>query len=189
MLRRAIFGGTFDPVHNAHLTVAREAADRFALDEVLFVAAASPPHKTTSTPFEHRFRMVELACAGEPRFLPSRIEANRERSYSILTIDELADAQPGAKLFFLIGGDAFAEIRTWRRWRDVIAAVEFIVASRPGHAYDIPDGARVQRLDTLALPSSSSEIRRRLARGADPVDVPEAVMRYAREHSLYRGTS
>src|SRR5258708_553097 len=113
MLRTAIFGGTFDPIHNAHLTVAREAADQFALDCVLFVPAAHPPHKSEAgvTPYEHRYRMVELACAGHPGFVPSRLEEGLDKSYSIRTIERVkATLAPGDQLFFLIGADAFADI-------------------------------------------------------------------------------
>ena len=89
-------------------------------------------------------------------------------------------------LFFLIGADAFAEIQTWRRWPDVIRAVEFIVVSRPGHRYAVPEGARVYRLESVDLPVSSSEIRRRLACGDDRVEVPAAVLAYIRARGLYR---
>ena len=91
----------------------------------------------------------------------------------------------GDELYFLIGADAFSEIETWRRWKDVIAAVEFIVVSRPGHRYAIPEGARVHRLDDLDLPTSSSDIRRRLSRGDYDVDVPAPVLAYIRERKLY----
>src|SRR5437764_1602699 len=150
-MRLALFGGTFDPVHCAHLTVAREAADAFALDRVLFVPAGNPPHKhDTSTPFEDRFRMVELACAADSRFEASRVEAGTQKSYSIVTIERLrSQLAPDDTLFFIIGADAFAEITSWYRWQQVVQAVEFIVVTRPGHVYSVPDGARVHRLDTL----------------------------------------
>lgn len=185
--RIAIFGGTFDPIHNAHLEAAREAADQFELDRVLFVPAANPPHKAdTSTPFHHRFRMVELAVQHDPRFEVSDLEKGREKSYSILTIERVkAQLQPADELFFLIGADAFAEIGDWFRSADVIAAVGFIVATRPGHEYRAPSGARVSRLDTLALPVSSSEIRQELARGAGLDELPPPVALYIRDHGLY----
>ena len=82
-MRTAIFGGTFDPIHSAHLVVAREAAETFSLDRVLFIPAANPPLKEAGASYEDRYRMVELACAGEPRFIPSRLEEGREKSYSI----------------------------------------------------------------------------------------------------------
>ncbi len=187
-MKLSLFGGTFDPVHCAHLTVAREAADAFGLERVLFVPAANPPHKReTSTPFEDRFRMVELACRCDPRFEASRLEEAAEKSYSILTIERLrAQLRPQDVLFFIIGADAFAEIASWHRWREVVRAVDFIVVTRPGHGYSIPEGARVHRLDTLALPVSSSDVRRELAAGRQPPELPEAVFEYIRSHGLYR---
>jgi nicotinate-nucleotide adenylyltransferase len=182
-MRTAIFGGTFDPIHSAHLVVEREAADTFALDRVLFIPAANPPHKETGAPYEDRYRMVELACAEDPRFVPSRLEEGIEKSYSIHTIERVQ--APGLTVFFIIGADAFAEIRTWYRWEDVVASVEFIVVTRPGHTYLSPPGARVQRLETVALPVSSSEIRNALARGESPADLPPRVTEYIRERGLY----
>ena len=81
-MRVALFGGTFDPVHEAHLRVAREAVERFGLDEVWFVTAGNPPHKQmgTTTAYQHRHRMVELACGVDPRFIPSRLEEGDRKS-------------------------------------------------------------------------------------------------------------
>lgn len=183
----ALFGGTFDPVHNGHLAIAREAVARFDLDRVLFVPAANPPHKLrgAAASYEDRVRMAELACCGHPRFEVSRIEAGTARSYSIDTIERL-HAAGVAPLAFLIGADAFAEIQTWHRWRDVVASVEFLVVTRPGAAYQIPEGARVRSIEGLELPISSSEIRARLAHADYDVPVPEPVIRYIREHGLYQ---
>jgi nicotinate-nucleotide adenylyltransferase len=184
-MRLALFGGTFDPIHNAHLTVAREAADRFSLDRVLFVPAANPPHKPESGAcFEDRYRMVELACAADARFIPSRLEAGEETSYSVVTVEKVREA--GQPLFFIIGADAFAEITTWYRWRDLVDLAEFIVVTRRGHEYRSPDGARVHRLDTVDLPASSSEIRHQLAAGTISGELPSAVAEYIRERGLYR---
>lgn len=188
-MKLAIFGGTFDPIHDAHLAIAREAVSAWGLARVLFIPAGQPPHKAgvTHAAYEDRYRMVELACLGEPRFEPSRLEAGARFSYSIDTIEKVRAAlAPGQELFFIIGADAFAEIRTWRRWKDVVEAVRFIVVSRPGNLYEIPAGARVHRLDGLDMPISSSDIRRRLEAGDDSVPVPPAVLRYIRERGLYR---
>jgi nicotinate-nucleotide adenylyltransferase len=181
--RTALFGGTFDPIHNAHLEIARAAADRFDLAKVLFVPAANPPHKPGGAiaPYDDRVRMAEVACAVDARFEVSRIEEGSPRSYSILTIEKLA--QP---LSFLIGADAFREIRTWYRWRDVIAAVEFIVVTRPGATWDTPPGAVVRELAGLQLPVSSSDIRKQVMEGRLDVPVPAAVLAYIRERGLYR---
>jgi nicotinate-nucleotide adenylyltransferase len=182
-LRTAIFGGTFDPIHGAHLVVAREAADTFSLDRVLFIPAGNPPLKDTGASYEDRYRMVELACTGEPRFVASRIEEGSQKSYSIHTIEKVK-AENG-EVFFVIGADAFAEIGKWYRWQDVVRSVEFIVVARPGHSFTIPEGARVHRLETVALPVSSSEIRHALARGESPSELPAAVAEYIRERGLY----
>jgi nicotinate-nucleotide adenylyltransferase len=194
MLRSsALFGGTFDPIHNAHLKIARAAADRFDLARVLFVPAAHPPHKPAGAvaAWEDRVHMAELACAVDPRFEVSLVEgpdpASPAPSYSIVAIEKLK-AQGYRQLSFLIGGDAFAEIRTWYRWRDVAAEVEFIVVTRPGSDpnLNVPPGAIVHELDGLELPTSSSEVRRLLAENAASIPVPDAVLRYIRDHGLYR---
>ena len=164
--------------------MAREAIRRFGLDEVLFVPAATPPHKAASTPFADRYRMVELACADQPGFAASRIEAHREQSYSIITIEELKAVNPRDDFQFLIGADAFAEIRTWFRWEDVVRAIDFIVVSRPGHSFDVPDGARVRPMDSLEHTASSTRIRAMLEGGL-VYDLPDPVAHYILEHELY----
>lgn len=186
-MRIAIFGGTFDPIHLAHLIVAREAADRFQLAKVLFIPAANPPHKRdTETAYEHRYRMVELACQADPRFEASRLEEGERQSFSYYTIQKVRRMLgPADHLFFLIGADAFAEIDTWHRANEVLQMVEFLVVTRPGHRYRIPEGARVERLETLALPVSSSEIRRKLAAGWRVEELPEAVQDYIQQNRLY----
>ncbi|MEZ5403121.1 MAG: nicotinate-nucleotide adenylyltransferase [Bryobacteraceae bacterium] len=189
-MKVAIFGGTFDPIHNAHLAIAREAMRRFELDEVLLIPAGNPPHKSfrDGAGYEDRYRMVELACQREPAFHPSRLEEGQHRSYSILTIEKLRRERPDDKFFFLIGADAFADIETWRRWRDVIAAVEFIVVTRPGHSYDVPPGAVVRTLDTVSLDVSSSAIRAAIGSGVEPHGLPDPVRRYIQDRCLYRAS-
>ena len=202
MTDTALFGGTFDPIHNGHIEIARAAADRFDLTKILFIPAANPPHKPegVSSPYEDRLRMVELACAADRRFEASRIEAGSERSYSIHTIEKLKalglNAPGPNRLGFLIGADAFAEIRSWYRWRDVVASVEFFVVTRPpvspppvagqDACWEMPPGAIVHELTGLNLPISSSGIREQLMRGDADVAVPSPVLAYIRQHALYR---
>jgi nicotinate-nucleotide adenylyltransferase len=186
--RIAIFGGTFDPVHEAHLAVAREAADAFSLDQVLFVPAKNPPHKLGDlhAGFEDRMRMVELACTADVRFEASRIEDRPGRSYSFDTVVLVRErCGEAGRLFFLIGADAFAEIRSWHRWQELVELVEFIVVSRPRRDFDVPEGATVHRLDTLELPVSSSAIRKSLERGELDVPIPDDVRDYIRQRGLY----
>ncbi|MBV8728439.1 MAG: nicotinate (nicotinamide) nucleotide adenylyltransferase [Acidobacteriia bacterium] len=187
-MRLAIFGGTFDPIHRAHVVMAEEAANRFHLDRVLFVPAANPPHKSgfTFAPYEDRLRMIELVAGGDARFEVSRLEQGSERSYSIDTVERVRTGlTPDDELFFLIGADAFAEIETWHRWKALIAMVAFLVVSRPGHHYRIPEGAKVERLETVDLPVSSSDIRNALAAGKRPAQIPEPVLEYIFQHGLY----
>ena len=186
-MKIAIFGGTFDPIHNAHLAVAREAAEKRHLDRILMIPAGQPPHKNNlaRTPFEDRYRMVQLACDGDARLEPSRLEEADRKSYSINTIERIPLAH-GDTLHFIIGADAFAEIATWRRWQDVLHKVDFIVVSRPGHDYAIPAGARVHRLDTMQLQTSSTAIREQLAQGQRPEGLPDRVWQYIQSHQLYR---
>ena len=189
--RSCLFGGTFDPIHEAHLKVAEAAADAFLLERILFVPAAKPPHKNAAglTPYEDRFRMVELACAPYPTFLASRLEAGGERNYTVDTLTRFRkELAPGDRLFFLIGSDAFDELETWHCWQEVVKQTEFIVVARPGIEYHLPKNARVHRLDGLDLPVASTTIRARLAAGEPTPELPAEVRRYIEERGLYGAT-
>jgi nicotinate-nucleotide adenylyltransferase len=130
--------------------------------------------------------MVELACVRTPEFVPSRMEEYDEVSYSIATIQRVkATSGPEAAVYFLIGADAFADIQTWHRWSDVVREVGFIVVTRPGHHYSAPPGSTVFRLNTLAMPVSSSDIRAKLAAGEEAPELPPAVIEYIRANGLY----
>ena len=129
--------------------------------------------------------MARLACTPHAKLRVSDMEEGSARSYSILTIERLKQERPGDRLLFLIGADAFSEIETWFRWRDVIEQTEFLVVSRPGHDYDIPTGARVHRLDDMDIPVSSSQIREQLRAGLTPEALDAAVLAYIRANALY----
>ncbi|HYI93395.1 MAG TPA: nicotinate (nicotinamide) nucleotide adenylyltransferase [Bryobacteraceae bacterium] len=186
-MKIGIFGGTFDPIHNAHIAVALAARDTLALDLVLVIPAANPPHKSAAAaPFTHRYQMVELACQPFERLEPSLLEADEERSYSIRTIEKVREIfELSVELYFIIGADAFAEITTWHRWEDVVASVTFAVVTRPSSDYDIPSGAKVRALTDVLMPVSSSEIRDALARGEQPEALPCGVYSYIVANNLY----
>lgn len=132
--RIGILGGTFDPVHNGHLVLAAAALDGFALDRVVFIPAAQPPHKLGEplAPFVHRAAMLELALADRSAMTVSRMEQQRTGpSYSIDTLRELRQNLPACALFFIIGSDAFAEITTWKSYQDLFRYADFLVAERP----------------------------------------------------------
>ena len=194
-----IFGGTFDPIHRGHTEAAKVAGDEFQLTKVLFVPAGRPPHRRnpTEADYEHRYRMVELASKQDARFVASRLEDPSGTSgphYSIDTFQRVRETStPGDRLFFVLGADAFAEIKLWYRWREVVGMVEFIVVSRAGETNsrpEVPEGARVHWLDGVDVPISSTELRELLKQGK-PVDdwlAPE-VDAYIRRHRLYAASA
>lgn len=137
-MKLAFFGGTFDPVHLGHLAMAQAAVEKLGLDLVYFVPSSVPPHKRSRnlTEFQHRFAMLALATAEEPRFVPSLLEAHSAHpNYSIETVRRLKSTlAPSDKLYFLIGIDAFTEIGTWKQSVELLSECDFVVASRPGHS-------------------------------------------------------
>lgn len=187
--RICLFGGTFDPIHSAHLRIAREAVERFSLKRVLFVPAGTPPHKagTGMTSYEDRFRMVQLACKPYPEFEASRLEEGDALSYTLDTVKRFRPTMgPADRLYFLIGADAFDDIESWRSWRELVTLVEFIVVTRPGEAYRVPEGALVHPLTGMELSVSSSAIRSALGAGKSVPELPKEVLAYIETRGLYR---
>jgi nicotinate-nucleotide adenylyltransferase len=138
-LNVGLFGGTFDPIHRGHLMVARAAQQRFRLGRILFVPAASPPHKQGQklSPYPHRYAMVALGVQGEKDFLPSAMESPEEQgdapSYSIDTVRRLKkQLGKSDRLFFLLGMDQFQDIAKWREPEALLRETEFVIMNRPG---------------------------------------------------------
>jgi nicotinate-nucleotide adenylyltransferase len=186
--RVCVFGGTFDPIHTAHLHIAREALQHFALDRILFVPAAHPPHKDafSVSPYIDRFKMVEIACKPYPAFTASRLEAGRAQSFTVDTMRRVRkELKPEDELFFLIGADAFDDLKTWKGWEELLTLTEFIVVARPESEYRVPEGARIHRMDGIALPVSSSTIRARLTAHEPTPELPGAVRAFIEKHGLY----
>jgi len=173
----ALFGGTFDPVHNGHLAVARAAAREFRLRRIYFVPAHLPPHKLKAplTAFAHRYAMLAMALAGEKTFIPSLLEAfdgkRREARRPNYTLDTVRRLKPSLRnhdrLFLIVGIDAFMEISTWYKAAELLRECEFIVASRP--AFSLGEVAAALPARLRPKPSILRAFRQRAAAGGDIV--------------------
>jgi nicotinate-nucleotide adenylyltransferase len=190
--RIGIFGGSFDPVHNAHVALAQLALAELQLDELLWVPAGQPWQKQRSlTPAAHREAMVRLAIEGEPRFALSRIEIEREGpSYTVDTVRALQAARPGMKWFLVIGQDQYAGFHTWQGWQELLGLVTLAIANRPDALTSADPQVLHVAHEAVALPMmdvSSTDIRERIAQGRLIDDlVPPPVARYIARHRLYR---
>jgi nicotinate-nucleotide adenylyltransferase len=184
-------GGTFDPVHNAHVALACIALDTLALDELRWVPAGQPWQKTRRvTASAHRIAMLQLALAGEPRFVLERCEIDRTGpSYTLDTVRELRAHEPDAQWFLIVGQDQFANLHSWHGCQELLSLVTLAVAARPGAARQADALIQAQSYQVLPLPTmdiSATAIRERVARG-EPVDhlLPPAVASYIGQHGLY----
>jgi nicotinate-nucleotide adenylyltransferase len=184
-------GGSFDPVHNAHLALACSALDTLALDELRWIPAGSPWQKTRRlTSAEHRVAMLRLAIAGEPRYALERCEIERAGpSYMLDTVRELQQRDPDAQWFLIVGQDQFANLHTWHGWNELLSRVTLAVAARPRAALHADAQLRGRAYQVLPLPAmdiAATTLRERVARG-EPIDdlVPPAVARYIDQHALY----
>jgi nicotinate-nucleotide adenylyltransferase len=198
--RIGIFGGTFDPIHYGHLAIAEEARVLLGFDRVLFVPAAQQPLKRNghmATPAQ-RLEMARLACAGNPAFVVSPIEIERQGpSYTVDTLKALRAAGPD-ELHFILGADAAAELHRWHAAREIVVLAWIVAVERPGFKLDIAAlerklpgiGERLTLLEGPQMDIASSVLRQRSAAG-QPVryQLPDAVAEYIVEHRLYRKTT
>ncbi len=186
-------GGTFDPIHHGHLVAASEVADRFGLDEVIFVPTGQPWQKYQVSPAEHRYLMTVIATAANPRFSVSRVDIDRPGpTYTVDTLTDLRATEPDAEWFFITGADALAAIMSWKNVGDVFALAHFIGVTRPG--YSLPEldllklpAGTVTLVEVPALAISSTDCRTRV-QGGFPVWylVPDGVVQYIAKHHLYQ---
>jgi nicotinate-nucleotide adenylyltransferase len=181
-----IYGGSFDPIHHAHLILAREALESLQLSEVIFVLAAQSPHKSNwrAAACEVRWEMLIAALAGEKGLSASRLELDRPPpSYSIETVEQLRAQNPAAVFYFLIGEDNLPKLESWHRFPELRQLVQFIVLDRSGVEVEFPYPAIRRKIDI-----SATAIRNRVASGQSiRYLVPEAVERIIRRENLYQG--
>ncbi len=191
--RVGIMGGTFDPIHHGHLVAASEVADRFGLDEVVFVPTGQPWQKAEEavTPAEDRYLMTVIATASNPRFQVSRVDIDRGGpTYTVDTLRDLhAEYGPKAQLFFITGADALERILSWKDLDDALELAHFIGVTRPG--FELTDkhlpADSVSLVQVPAMAISSTDCRARVARG-EPVWylVPDGVVQYIAKRRLYQ---
>ncbi len=192
-----VFGGTFDPVHVGHLVAATEALHALALEAVLFVPAADPPHKRTraKTTSDHRIAMLALAIAGNERLAISRVDVDRPGPhYTVDMLAQLRDEHPQARLHFLMGSDSLAELATWHEPQRLPQLACLVVLNRPGEPPDLVTLEAVipglrSALRVVAMPPigiSGTDLRQRVVDGR-PIryQVAESVRSYIERHGLY----
>jgi nicotinate-nucleotide adenylyltransferase len=191
--RIGIMGGTFDPIHHGHLVAASEVADRFALDEVVFVPTGHPWQKGTIdvSPAEDRYLMTVIATAANPRFQVSRVDIDRSGpTYTVDTLRDLREMYGGeTELYFITGADALERILSWKDADLVFTLAHFVGVTRPGFALtdDHLPADTVSLVQVPAMAISSTDCRERVAVGK-PVWylVPDGVVQYIAKRSLYR---
>jgi nicotinate-nucleotide adenylyltransferase len=189
-----IFGGTFDPVHNAHLRIARLALERLGLARLVWVPTGAPRYRAVPVASaEHRLAMLELALANESRCaIDTRELAPQASGYTVDTLAALkAELGADAPLVLLIGSDQYEKLAGWHRWRELFGLARIAVVARPGRApeasAEVRSAGPVLRVEMAPLDISSTEIRERIARGEDAsAMLPRPVLEYIATHRLYR---
>jgi nicotinate-nucleotide adenylyltransferase len=191
--RIGIMGGTFDPIHNGHLVAASEVADRFGLDEVMFVPTGQPWQKgdVAVSAAEDRYLMTVIATASNPRFHVSRVDIDRSGpTYTVDTLRDLREQYGAtAELYFITGADALDKILSWKDTDEMFALAHFVGVTRPGFelsAAHLPADT-VSLVEVPAMAISSTDCRARVAKGK-PVWylVPDGVVQYIAKRHLYR---
>ena len=181
----AIYGGTFDPVHHAHLILAREAIETLDLDKVILVPAAISPLKKAApvASGEVRLAMLRAAIKGDPKFEVDECELQRPPpSYTIDTVEEIRRSECDASIYCLIGEDNVEQLPQWHRFAELVKLVQFVVLDRtgkqPSHSFQLIH----RRIDI-----SATEIRRRVAQNESiRYLVPESVEQIINREKLYR---
>jgi len=190
MTRIGILGGTFNPVHIGHLTIAQMVHEQLKLDKVIFVPSYLPPHKSGKrivSP-KDRSHMLRLAIKGNAHFKISDFEIKKKgKSYSIDTVSYLRDQYPkDAKFFFIIGSDLLPGLHTWRRIDDILKIVSFVAVNRPDFK-GTRSKIKAKLIATPGLQTSSSYLRQRLTKGNTvKYLVPDDILQYIKKRRLYR---
>lgn len=197
--RVGILGGTFDPIHVAHLVIAQEALEQLNLDKVLFIPTGIPSFKRDQavTPGNIRFEMVHAAIASNPAFDVSDLEVKREGiTYTVDTLERLRAHNPHTDLFFIVGSDALKDLPEWHRADELAHLAVFVGTKRPGTDVRAVEGVlgasgisfNVEWIDVPQLDISSSDLRLRVAQGRNiRYLVPQKALDIIHQFHLYEG--
>ncbi len=189
-----IFGGRFDPIHIGHLIVAQDVAEKLSLDRVIFLVSFRPPHKSAFTPFEHRFRMVQLATMDNPRFVASDFERrlNLARSYTVEVLRKMRETElKGKSIYFMMGTDQFLTLETgWYRPEMLFELARVVVLRRACSSSSAPSMSKFAEkaifVNQRQIDLSSTEIRNRIRSGLSiRYLTPREVENYIYQHNLY----
>ena len=188
--RLGIFGGTFDPLHHAHLIVAAEALDALDLDRLLFVPAADPPHKLGSVvaTADQRLRMLLAATRDDERIRVEDVELRRPGpSYTVETLREIRAGAPDAELFFLLGVDQYREFAGWKEPSEIVRLAKLAVLERGGEGVPLGGEFEAVGVPVTRIDLSATQIRERVESGRSiRYFVPEAVRRIIEDEGIYR---
>lgn len=199
MRKTGILGGTFNPIHLAHLAMAEAALQQAELEEIWFMPSKKPPHKSHREIIseEHRSRMIQLAIQGNPAYRFSDYELKRRgMTYTAETLQGLQKDYPEHRFYFIMGGDSFFQLENWYCPELIMKSCCILAVSRNGASWTSMQeqadslrkcyGAKIQLLQMEELPISSSQIRHRIGVGETAEDLlPEAVSKYIQCHQLY----
>lgn len=194
-MRTGIMGGTFNPVHNAHLLIAELAREEFKLDRIIFMTGGNPPHKDGAISPQHRFNMTHIAIEGNERFIDDDFEINRpEKSYTVNTLEYLKEKYPDDELFFIVGEDSLEDLPTWYEPERILEMCSLLVFPRKsretlmGTLNKMTDkfGKRILPISAPVIGLSSTDIRKRIRDGKTvKYMIPDRVIEYIKQHNLY----
>ncbi len=162
--RVSFYGGSFDPLHNGHLAIARRLTEFFALDEFVFIPAFHAPHKRDKRPTSafQRFAMLALATANDAKLKISTVELDApEKPFTVETQAKLINKLPDAEIYFVIGADSWVEITTWREWQTVLMQTNIIVVTRPDYEIEfshVTDEIRARIVDLRGRLSNKESV-------------------------------
>lgn len=194
-MRTGIMGGTFSPIHNAHLMIAEMAREEYGLDRIIFMTGGNMPHKEESISSRHRFNMTHIAISGNSAFYDDDFEiTKKEKSYTVRTLEYLTDKYPEDELFFIIGEDSLCDLPKWYEPQRILEMATLLVFPRKSHKslFETIESMRnkfsgsIMPVSAPVMELSSTDIRKRIQEGKTVrYMLPDGVLDYIKKNNLY----